>query len=274
MPQSKRTKKEELFLNTEGCKRAAELYEEEVDRRDGGQDEICNAEDISPSTGTKFRRLVHGLVSTPDPSTIMRLGRQIIDPDTGRYFDPWKFLLGVCCNVEPKQLVKIALSIDPYILEEFPRPAKKPEIDLKSIEHWIQTAPTEAVESLTHLLSAKVPAAVLGPMNVELDSIEDDGTSPIANLVQSQLNQLDMRPFEFARRCGLKAADIHRVVNSSEPLCSKIAEGLAYGFSYTMEGWTADLVRKVDPRRFLASQSIDHDQELDRAIGHSQAIHA
>lgn len=278
MPQSKRSKKDELFLNAEGCKRAAKLYEVEVDRRDGGQNEICESEDISPSTGTKFRNLTHGLISTPDPSTLMRLGRQITDPDTGRYFDPWKFLLGVCCNLEPKQLVKVALSLDSLILEEFPRPMPKPspaEIDLKAIEQWIETAPAEAVESLAHLLNGKTGGAVAPQktelLSAQLDDIKDDGTSAIANLVKSHLADLDMRPFEFARRCGLKAPDIRKVVETREPLSAEIAAGLANGFSYAMGGWTADLVKKIDPRRF--SGSIDRDQS-NGAVCHPEAVHA
>jgi hypothetical protein len=216
MPRSKREPRQELFLSEEGVKRAAKLYADECDRRDGGQEEICNAEDLSPSTGTKFRKLEYGLVSIPDASTIMRFGRQITDPATGNKFPPLKFLLGVCCNISAKDLVETALQIDPDVLQEFlHNPCKQDE---------------------------KVTYAE-----------EEDGALAIAEFIESCLEQEGLRAFEFAKRCKLETPQIHQALDPTQPLTHEIAQGLALGLSSIFGKWSAEMVKRIDPSRFTIS---------------------
>lgn len=257
MPRSKRLPKEELFLSEAGCKLAARLYVDECDRRDSGQQEICEAEDLSPSTGTKFARLEHGLISMPDPSTIMRLGRQITDPATGNRFDPWKFLLGVCCAKSAVDLVKVALSIDPLVLEFFPRELK---VDPRSIEQWARhnaSAAPEVIEGLILRLNQLIPKSYMhSDMHSEEFSEDwlkvalEDEANAISQLVLAHMEQLGLKRFEFARRCKLKAEDIRLVTDTNDSLTDEIAEGLAYGFSAIMAGWTPQMVKAIDPCRF------------------------
>ena len=272
MPRSKRSPRPEIALDKTGCKIAAELYSDECRRRDGGQEELCSAEDINSTTGSKLRTsFSHGLPSIPETSTIMRIGRQITVPtaarmeelgspirypNAGQKFDPWVFL-ALCSGRSAKDLVRTALSIDSLVLEEFPRPAPKaPQINLKAVGDWFETAPIEAQLALAQLVkgrfaeSGNLVGDQVDPVDLKVKSTD----SQIARLTRSYIAQIGSSPAGFAKRCDLTADQIKQVINSGDVLTRKIAEGLSRGFSVAMEGWTAEMILKIDPTRFPVSE--------------------
>jgi len=272
MPRSKRSPRPEIALNVEGCRIAAELYTDECRRRDGGQEELCSAEDINSTTGSKLRTsFSHGLPSIPETSTIMRIGRQITVPtaarmeelgsdirypNAGQKFDPWVFL-ALCSGRSAKDLVRTALSIDSLVLEEFPRPAPKaPQINLKAVGDWFETAPIEAQLALAQLVKGRfAESGNLIELPAELVDLKVKSTdSSIAHLTRSYIAQIGSSPAGFAKRCDLSADRIKQVINTPDVLTREIAEGLARGFSVAMEGWTAEMILKIDPTRFPVSE--------------------
>ena len=271
MPRSKRSPRPEIALDKTGCKIAAELYSDECRRRDGGQEELCSAEDINSTTGSKLRTsFSHGLPSIPETSTIMRIGRQITVPtaarmeelgspirypNAGQKFDPWVFL-ALCSGRSAKDLVRTALSIDSLVLEEFPRPAAKaPQINLKTVGDWFESAPIEAQIALAQLVkgrfaeSGNLVGDQVDPADLKVKSTD----SQIARLTRSYIAQIGSSPAGFATRCKLSADQIKQVTNTPDVLTREIAEGLARGFSVAMEGWSGDMIMKIDPTRFPVS---------------------
>ena len=276
MPRSKRSPRPEIALNVEGCRIAAELYTDECRRRDGGQEELCSAEDINSTTGSKLRTsFSHGLPSIPETSTIMRIGRQITVPtaarmeelgsdirypNAGQKFDPWVFL-ALCSGRSAKDLVRTALSIDSLVLEEFPRPAAKtPQINLKAVGDWFESAPIEAQIALAQLVRSRFAESgnlVEKPVGIPAESVDlkvKSTGSQIARLTRSYMGQIGSSPAGFAKRCDLTADQIKQVINTPDVLTREIAEGLARGFSVAMEGWTAEMILKIDPTRFPVSE--------------------
>ena len=271
MPRSKRSPRPEIALNKEGCKIAAELYIDECVRRDGGQEELCSAEDINSTTGSKLRTsFSHGLPSIPETSTIMRIGRQITVPtaarmeelgspirypNAGQKFDPWVFL-ALCSGRSAKDLVRTALSIDSLVLEEFPRPAPKaPQINLKAVGDWFETAPIEAQLALAQLVKGRfAESGNLIELPAESVDLKKSTDSQIARLTRSYISQIGSSPAGFATRCKLSADQIKQVTNTPDVLTREIAEGLARGFSVAMEGWTPDMIMRIDPTRFPVSE--------------------
>jgi len=276
MPRSKRSPRPEIALDKTGCKLAAELYTDECRRRDGGQEELCAAEDINSTTGSKLRTsFSHGLPSIPETSTIMRIGRQITVPtaarmeelgspirypNAGQKFDPWVFL-ALCSGRSAKDLVRTALSIDSLVLEEFPRPAAKaPQINLKAVGDWFESAPIEAQIALAQLVRGRFAESgnlIELPAEKRTESVDlkaKSTDSQIARLTRSYMGQIGASPSGFAKRCDLTTDQIKQVINSGDVLTREIAEGLSRGFSVAMEGWTADMIMKIDPTRFPVSE--------------------
>ena len=276
MPRSKRVPRHEMHLNIEGCRIAAQLYIDECERRDGGQEELCSAENINSTTGSKLKTsFSHGLPSIPETSTVMRLGRQITVPtaarmeelgsdirypNAGQKFDPWVFL-ALCSGRSAKDLVRTALSIDSLVLEEFPRPtAKAPQINLKAVGDWFESAPIEAQMALAQLVKGRFAESgnliersaekQTDPVDLKVKSTD----SQVAHLTRSYMGQIGASPAGFAKRCKLTADQIKQVTNTPDVLTREIAEGLSRGFSVAMEGWTPDMIMKIDPTRFPVSE--------------------
>jgi len=276
MPRSKRVPRHEMHLNIEGCRIAAQLYIDECERRDGGQEELCSAENINSTTGSKLKTsFSHGLPSIPETSTVMRLGRQITVPtaarmeelgsdirypNAGQKFDPWVFL-ALCSGRSAKDLVRTALSIDSLVLEEFPRPtAKAPQINLKAVGDWFESAPIEAQIALAQLVRSRFAESgnlIELPAEKQTDPADlkaKSTGSQIAQLTRSYMGQIGASPAGFAKRCKLTTDQIKQVINSGDVLTREIAEGLSRGFSVAMEGWSGDMIMKIDPTRFPVSE--------------------
>ena len=276
MPRSKREPRPEIALDVNGCKIAAELYVDECIRRDGGQEELCAAENINSTTGSKLKTsFSHGLPSIPETSTIMRIGRQITVPtaarmeelgspirypNAGQKFDPWVFL-ALCSGRSAKDLVRTALSIDSLVLEEFPRPTSKaPQMNLKAVGDWFESAPVEVQMALAQLVRGRFAESgnlveKLAPLPTDSVDLKVKSTdSQIAQLTRSYMGQIGASPAGFAKRCKLSPNQIKQVISTQDVLTRAIAEGLSSGFSVAMEGWTPDMIMKIDPTRFPVSE--------------------
>ena len=272
MPRSKREPRPEIALDVNGCKIAAELYVDECVRRDGGQEELCAAENINSTTGSKLKTsFSHGLPSIPETSTIMRIGRQITVPtaarmeelgspirypNAGQKFDPWVFL-ALCSGRSAKDLVRTALSIDSLVLEEFPRPTSKAlQMNLKAVGDWFESAPVEVQMALAQLVRGRFAESgnlveKIAPLPADSVDLKAKSTdSQIARLTRSYMGQIGASPAGFAKRCKLSPNQIKQVISTQDVLTRAIAEGLSRGFSVAMEGWTADMIMKIDPTRF------------------------
>ena len=125
---------------------------------------------------------------------------------------------------------------------------------------WFETAPIEAQIALAQLVRGRFAESgnlIDLPAEKQTDPVDlkvKSTGSQIAHLTRSYITQIGASPAGFAKRCDLSTDQIKQVINSGDVLTREIAEGLSRGFSVAMEGWTPDMILKIDPTRFPVSE--------------------
>lgn len=102
-----------VFWSAAGLKRLAELVEEEARAEGSSQKVIAQKSGVSEQTVSNFLLNRYNdddrIVKEPKPDTLIRIAPHITDPDTGKPFDPEKFI-AIARGIKPPKSQEIEVT--------------------------------------------------------------------------------------------------------------------------------------------------------------------
>lgn len=238
-----KTAKPELFWNPSGIQTLLEYIDKECKRK--GQNTLASAIGIHSSTFTALRRNRSGLVAPPVPTTMMMIAPHIPDPETGKGFDPWKFV-AIGCG---------------YFDGVFPRPNSSRVVvnaksgdDLAKIKTKIRE--TNDLKQLAEILQTTTVKIT------EIQQAQQNAVSlketPIAHLVRSYIrkNTVD----DFVKKSGLPEGLVKNISAGVTPIKPEFLDGIAKGLTTKKIKWTKEILLELNPElnQFKLNVQLNH----------------